>query len=64
MYRNIAKGKCVPKILGLIPNGILAAWPSSIPLKEFAFLTTNVQLMTAVLYVESPYLHQVDRKAY
>ncbi|KAJ6060700.1 hypothetical protein N7444_002554 [Penicillium canescens] len=48
--RNIANGKCVPKILGLIPNGILAAWPSSIPLKEFAFLTTNVQLMTAVFY--------------
>ncbi|KAJ5747718.1 uncharacterized protein N7511_009414 [Penicillium nucicola] len=40
----------IPLILGLVPNGILAAWPASVPLKEFAFLTTNVQLMTAVFY--------------
>ncbi len=36
------------QIYGLIPNGILAFWPASIPLKEFAFLTIAVQLMTAV----------------
>ncbi|KAJ5279139.1 hypothetical protein N7478_004511 [Penicillium angulare] len=40
----------IPLILTLLPNGILAAWPSSVPLKEFAFLTCNIQLMTAVFY--------------
>ncbi|KAK1222183.1 hypothetical protein PQX77_014981 [Marasmius sp. AFHP31] len=39
-----------PLTYGLIPNGILAFWPSSIKLKEFAFLTVGVQLMTAVFY--------------
>lgn len=34
---------------GLIPNGILAFWPPSVALKEFAFLTCGVQLMTAVM---------------
>lgn len=38
-----------PLTYGLIPNGILAVWPASIRLKEFAFLTDGVQLMTAVL---------------
>ncbi|PMD36352.1 MFS general substrate transporter [Hyaloscypha variabilis F] len=37
-------------IYGLIPNGILAVWPKSEKLKEYAFLTTGVQLMTAVFY--------------
>ncbi|KAJ7932135.1 hypothetical protein B0H13DRAFT_810218 [Mycena leptocephala] len=40
----------VPLAYGLIPNGILAVWPPSIKLKEFAFLTGGVQLMTAVFY--------------
>ncbi|KAL2835402.1 pantothenate transporter liz1 [Aspergillus pseudoustus] len=40
----------IPLILGLLPNGILAVWPSSLALKEFAFLTIGVQLMTAVFY--------------
>ncbi|KAF4537444.1 MFS transporter [Lasiodiplodia theobromae] len=39
-----------PLTYGLIPNGILAFWPSSIQVKEFAFLTCGVQLMTAVFY--------------
>lgn len=39
------------QILTLLPNGILAVWPSSLALKEFAFLTVNIHLMTAVLYV-------------
>ncbi|KAF8858271.1 pantothenate transporter liz1 [Acephala macrosclerotiorum] len=39
-----------PLTYGLIPNGILAVWPKSIHLKEFAFLTTGVQLMTAIFY--------------
>ncbi|TDZ33192.1 Pantothenate transporter liz1 [Colletotrichum spinosum] len=39
-----------PLVLGLIPNGILAVWPASVPLKEFAFLTSSVHLMTAVFY--------------
>ena len=38
------------QIYGLIPNGILAVWPPSIHLKEFAFLTSGVQLMTAIFY--------------
>lgn len=38
-----------PLAYGLLPNGILAAWPASVKLKEFAFLTSGVQLMTAVL---------------
>lgn len=37
------------QIWGLIPNGILAVWPHSLALKEFAFLTIGMQLMTAVL---------------
>ncbi|KAF7335821.1 Pantothenate transporter Liz1 [Mycena venus] len=40
----------VPLAYGLIPNGILAVWPPSVKLKEFAFLTGGVQLMTAVFY--------------
>ncbi|KAJ7670488.1 pantothenate transporter liz1 [Mycena olivaceomarginata] len=40
----------VPLAYGLIPNGILAVWPASVKLKEFAFLTGGVQLMTAVFY--------------
>ncbi|KUJ16369.1 pantothenate transporter liz1 [Mollisia scopiformis] len=39
-----------PLTYGLIPNGILAVWPRSIRLKEFAFLTDGVQLMTAIFY--------------
>ncbi|GAD99144.1 hypothetical protein AN4142.2 [Paecilomyces variotii No. 5] len=35
---------------GLLPNGILAVWPKSVKLKEFAFLTDGVQLMTAIYY--------------
>lgn len=37
------------QIYGLVPNGILAFWPASVALKEFAFLTCGVQLMTAVM---------------
>lgn len=37
-----------PLTYGLIPNGILAFWPASLRLKEFAFLTDGVQLMTAI----------------
>ncbi|KAL1968635.1 hypothetical protein VTN77DRAFT_1461 [Rasamsonia byssochlamydoides] len=40
----------IPLVYGLIPNGILAVWPESIALKEFAFLTDGVQLMTAIFY--------------
>ncbi|KAL4811330.1 major facilitator superfamily domain-containing protein [Aspergillus unguis] len=40
----------IPLIYGLLPNGILAFWPASLALKEFAFLTIGVQLMTAVFY--------------
>ncbi|OJJ05579.1 hypothetical protein ASPVEDRAFT_153770 [Aspergillus versicolor CBS 583.65] len=40
----------IPLIYGLLPNGILAFWPSSLAFKEFAFLTISVQLMTAVFY--------------
>ncbi|KAE8150645.1 major facilitator superfamily domain-containing protein [Aspergillus avenaceus] len=40
----------LPLTYGLVPNGILAVWPSSIKLKEFAFLTDGVQLMTAIFY--------------
>ncbi|KAJ7596629.1 pantothenate transporter liz1 [Mycena floridula] len=39
-----------PLAYGLIPNGILAVWPSSKGLKIFAFMTGGVQLMTAVFY--------------
>lgn len=39
------------QIYGLVPNGILAFWPASVALKEFAFLTCGVQLMTAVMWV-------------
>ncbi|KAK7431269.1 hypothetical protein QQZ08_002040 [Neonectria magnoliae] len=39
-----------PLFLTLLPNGILAVWPSSIPLKEFAFLTSSLHLVTAVFY--------------
>lgn len=41
--------KVVIQLLTTIPNGILAVWPSSVSLKEFAMLTVNVHLMTAVL---------------
>ncbi|EAA59403.1 hypothetical protein AN4142.2 [Aspergillus nidulans FGSC A4] len=37
-------------VYGLLPNGILAFWPASLALKEFAFLIIGVQLMTAVFY--------------
>ncbi|KAJ4335722.1 hypothetical protein N0V95_008825 [Ascochyta clinopodiicola] len=39
-----------PLAYGLIPNGILAFWPSSQNAKLFAFLTCGVQLMTAIFY--------------
>ena len=39
----------IPLAYGLVPNAILAVWPASLKLKEFAFLTTGVQLMTAIL---------------
>ncbi|KAL7412555.1 pantothenate transporter liz1 [Mrakia frigida] len=39
-----------PLAYGLLPNGILAAWPASNPLKFFAFFTGGCQLMTAVFY--------------
>jgi len=39
-----------PLVYGLIPNGILAVWPASLHLKEFAFMTVGVQLMTAIFY--------------
>jgi len=35
----------------LIPNGILVVWPKSVKLKEYAFLTTGVQLKTATFYL-------------
>lgn len=38
-----------PLAYGLIPNGILAFWPSDQKVKLYAFLTTGVQLMTAIL---------------
>lgn len=38
-----------PLAYGLVPNGILAFWPSSQDAKLFAFLTCGVQLMTAIL---------------
>ncbi|KAK6084483.1 major facilitator superfamily transporter [Seiridium cupressi] len=39
-----------PLTFGLLPTGILAFWPASVQLKEFAFLTAGVQLMTAIFY--------------
>ena len=39
----------IPLVYGLVPNGILAVWPDGVKLKEFAFMTTGVQLMTAIL---------------
>ncbi|KAH8596063.1 pantothenate transporter liz1 [Bisporella sp. PMI_857] len=39
-----------PLTYGLIPNGILTVWPASVKLKQFAFMTTGVQLMTAIFY--------------
>ncbi|KAM5354956.1 hypothetical protein ACJ41O_001602 [Fusarium nematophilum] len=39
-----------PLFLTLVPNGILAVWPASIPLKEFAFLTSSLHLVTAIFY--------------
>ncbi|KAF7540299.1 hypothetical protein G7054_g1484 [Neopestalotiopsis clavispora] len=39
-----------PLTFGLLPTGILAFWPASVQLKEFAFLTSGVQLMTAIFY--------------
>jgi ACS family pantothenate transporter-like MFS transporter len=41
------------QVLGLLPNRILAVWPANIALKKFAFLTVNMHLVTAVLYVVS-----------
>jgi ACS family pantothenate transporter-like MFS transporter len=43
------------QVLGLLPNGILAVWPASIALKKFAFLTVNMHLVTAVLYIIPQY---------
>ncbi|KAL4983858.1 major facilitator superfamily domain-containing protein [Aspergillus falconensis] len=40
----------IPLMCGLLPNGILAFRPTSLALKEFAFLTIGVQLMTAIFY--------------
>ncbi|KIH88853.1 MFS transporter, ACS family, pantothenate transporter [Sporothrix brasiliensis 5110] len=40
----------IPLILTLLPNGILAFWSSNIHFLEFAFLTVNIHLMTAVYY--------------
>ncbi|KAK3356667.1 pantothenate transporter liz1 [Lasiosphaeria hispida] len=48
----------VPFILGLIPNGILAFWPASLALKEFAFLTVGVQLVPGVFFA---WAHEVCR---
>lgn len=39
-----------PLVFGLIPNGILAFWPQNQEVKIFAFMTTGVQLMTAIFY--------------
>lgn len=39
-----------PLMFGLIPNGILAFWPASQGVKMFAFMTTGVQIMTAIFY--------------
>ncbi|KAM0551198.1 hypothetical protein ACHAPJ_008540 [Fusarium lateritium] len=39
-----------PLILTLLPNGVLAFWPSSIAFKEFAFLTSSLHLVTAIFY--------------
>lgn len=54
LVSTLSHQKCNPtdeyQTYGLIPNGILAAWPPSIHLKEFAFLTCGVQLMTAIFY--------------
>lgn len=37
------------QVLGLVPNGILAVWPAGLAIKQFAFLTVNIHLVTAVL---------------
>jgi len=34
----------------MFPTGVLAGWPSSLRLKEAAFLTLGIQLVTAVIY--------------
>jgi len=39
-----------PLTYGLIPNGILAFWPAGQKIKQFAFMTSGTQLMTAVFY--------------
>lgn len=39
-----------PLTYGLITNGILAVWPATQKLKQFAFMTGGVQLMTAIFY--------------
>ncbi|WWD01769.1 hypothetical protein V866_008715 [Kwoniella sp. B9012] len=39
-----------PMLYGAIPCGILAVWPENYKLKQFAFMTLGVQLMTAVIY--------------
>ncbi|KAL4915251.1 hypothetical protein BDW62DRAFT_203851 [Aspergillus aurantiobrunneus] len=38
------------KIIGLLPHEILAFWPSSLALEEFAFLTASAQVMASVFY--------------
>ncbi|KAJ7075187.1 pantothenate transporter liz1 [Mycena belliarum] len=52
----------VPLAYGLIPNGILAVWPPSVKLKEFAFLTGGVQLMTAVFYTWANEICKADNE--
>ncbi|WVQ79171.1 hypothetical protein IAT38_001267 [Cryptococcus sp. DSM 104549] len=39
-----------PLAFGAIPCGILAVWPEDYKLKQFAFMTLGVQLMTAIIY--------------
>lgn len=48
-FKNFTDKEISRQVFGLLPNGILAFWPESLRLKEFAFLTVAVQLMTAVL---------------
>ncbi|CAI7671057.1 unnamed protein product [Penicillium bialowiezense] len=47
-FKNFTDKEISRQVFGLLPNGILAFWPESLRLKEFAFLTVAVQLMTAV----------------
>jgi len=39
-----------PLVYGLFPNAVLTAWPDSLKLKQAAFTTLGVQLVTAVIY--------------